>query len=167
MPVSWTAVMTASSSIRQHLVTPAVRVDVAHPLAPVRCRAGSGWHVGNGTGQAGSVDARDRMQPSPSSDQRLLFMLVLGAAFICAVALLSLPAVRALGAAFGTAPMWLLAVPLASLAALAAARRYDQHLPRRCTTDASTLVRRQRPCTSVQARRRPASARRTGRARAA
>ncbi len=78
---------------------------------------------------------------------------LLGALFLGAVAVLSLPAARASGA-LGWTPLWLLGMPLASLAALAAAR-FHLRLPRRRMPDSSPAMRRRRPGT-VQARRRAA-----------
>ena len=82
---------------------------------------------------------------------------LLGALFLGVIAVLSLPAARADSAAFGWMPLWLLGMPLASLAALAAARLHLR-LPRRRMPDSSPAMRRRRPGTT-QARRRPAPAR--------
>ncbi|MFC3716478.1 hypothetical protein ACFONC_09960 [Luteimonas soli] len=78
---------------------------------------------------------------------------LLGMLFLGAIAMLSLPAARADSAAFGWMPLWLLGMPLASLAALAAARLHLR-LPRRRMPDSSPAMRRRRPGTT-QARRRP------------
>ena len=59
---------------------------------------------------------------------------LLGALFLGAVVLLSLPAARAASATFGWTPLWLLGMPLASLAALAAPR-VSLRLPRRRMPD--------------------------------
>ncbi|HVI58609.1 MAG TPA: hypothetical protein VM619_06995 [Luteimonas sp.] len=75
---------------------------------------------------------------------------LLGALFLGAIIVLSLPAARADSAAFGWMPLWLLGMPLASLAALAATRL---RLPRRRMPDSSPAMRRRRPGTT-QARRR-------------
>src|SRR3546814_16039274 len=61
---------------------------------------------------------------------------LLGALFLGVVAMLSLPAARADSAAFGWMPLWLLGMPLASLAALAAAR-FHLRRPRRRMPDSS------------------------------
>ncbi|GAB3310107.1 hypothetical protein [Luteimonas notoginsengisoli] len=82
---------------------------------------------------------------------------LLGALFLGAIAVLSLPAARADSAAFGWMPLWLLGMPLASLAALAAAR-LPLRLPRRRMPDSSATMRRRRPGTT-QARRRAVPAR--------
>lgn len=78
---------------------------------------------------------------------------LLGALFLGAIAVLSLPGARAASGAFGWMPLWLLGMPLASLAALAAAR-FHLRLPRRRMPDSSPAMRRRRPGT-MQARRRP------------
>jgi len=83
---------------------------------------------------------------------------LLGALFLGAIAMLSLPAARADSAVLGWMPMWLLGMPLASLVALSAARLHLR-LPRRRMPDSSPAMRRRRPGTT-QARRRPAPARR-------
>lgn len=88
------------------------------------------------------ASAADAM-PSPAQ-------WLLGALFLGAVAVLSLPAARADSAALGWMPLWLLGMPLASLAALAATRL---RLPRRRMPDSSPAMRRRRPGTT-QARRR-------------
>jgi hypothetical protein len=75
---------------------------------------------------------------------------LLGALFLGAIAVLSLPAARADSDALGWMPLWLLGMPLASLAALVATRL---RLPRRRMPDSSPAMRRRRPGTSVQARR--------------
>ena len=82
---------------------------------------------------------------------------LLGALFLGAIAVLSLPAARADSAAFGSMPLWLLGMPLASLAALAVSR-LSLRLPRRRMPDSSPAMRRRRPGTT-QARRRAAPAR--------
>ena len=82
---------------------------------------------------------------------------LLGALFLGIVAMLSLPAARADSIAFGWMPLWLLGMPLASLAALAASR-LSLRLPRRRMPDSSPAMRRRRPGTT-QARRRAAPAR--------
>ena len=82
---------------------------------------------------------------------------LLGALFLGAIAMLSLPAARADSAALGWMPMWLLGMPLASLAALAAVRLHLR-LPRRRMPDSSPAMRRRRPGTT-QARRRAAAPR--------
>ena len=82
---------------------------------------------------------------------------LLGALFLGAIAVLSLPAARADSAAFGWMPLWLLGMPLASLAALAASH-LPLRLPRRRMPDSSPAMRRRRPGTT-QARRRAAPAR--------
>ena len=86
-------------------------------------------------------------------DPRLVQCL-LGALFLGAIAVLSLPAARAESAALGWMPLWLLGMPLASLAALVATRASGLlRLPRRRMLDSSPAMRRRRPGT-VQARRR-------------
>ena len=94
-------------------------------------------------------EARDSAAPPPAA-------WLLGALFLGAIAVLSLPAARATGGALGWTPLWLLGMPLASLAALAAARLHLR-LPRRRMPDSSPAMRRRRPGTT-QARRRPAPA---------
>jgi hypothetical protein len=86
---------------------------------------------------------------------------LLGALFLGAIAVLSLPAARADSAAFGWMPLWLLGMPLASLAALAATRL---RLPRRRMPDSSPAMRRRRPGTVQARRRREAMPRRLPRA---
>lgn len=93
--------------------------------------------------------------------------VVLAAVFLAAVALLSLPALRTEAAVLGVAPLWLLAMPLASLSALFIAHRTDRPASRDCLSDASSAVRRRQPDTGLQSRRRPATAHRAGHARAA
>ncbi|MDH5821751.1 hypothetical protein QFW77_01910, partial [Luteimonas sp. RD2P54] len=58
------------------------------------------------------------MPPSPSP-AAVLATLLAGALFLGAVALLSLSPLRTGAFALGAAPLWLLGMPLASLAALA------------------------------------------------
>src|SRR3546814_7155766 len=53
---------------------------------------------------------------------------LLGALFLGVVAMLSLPAARADSAAFGWMPLWLLGMPLASLAALARSEEHTSEL---------------------------------------
>ncbi|WP_417472245.1 hypothetical protein [Luteimonas mephitis] len=79
---------------------------------------------------------------------------LLGALFLGVIAVLSLPAARADSAVLGWMPLWLLGMPLASLAALAVSRS-SLRLPRRRMPDSSPAMRRRRPGT-VQARRRAA-----------
>ena len=95
-----------------------------------------------------------RAVPAPNSGVPPLAAWLLGALFLGAIAMLSLPAARADSAALGWMPMWLLGMPLASLAALAAARLHLR-LPRRRMPDSSPAMRRRRPGTT-QARRRAA-----------
>src|SRR5690606_12803131 len=90
------------------------------------------------------TDARDAAVPP-------LAVWLLGALFLGVVALLSLPSARAASGAFGWTPLWLLGMPLASLAALAASRLFLR-LPRRRMPDSSPAMRRRRPGTT-QARR--------------
>lgn len=91
---------------------------------------------------------------------------LLGALFLGAIAVLSLPAARADSAALGWMPLWLLGMPLASLTALALARLQALRLPRRRMPDSSPAMRRRRPGTFVQARRRRGTAPRPARAAA-
>jgi len=100
-----------------------------------------------------------------SIDPRLLQCL-LGALFLGAIAMLSLPAARADSAALGWMPLWLLGMPLASLGALAMLQAVRLRLPRRRMPDSSPAMRRRRPGT-VQARRRGAEATRLPLSRAA
>lgn len=88
-----------------------------------------------------------------SPEYRFLCQALVGVAFLGLVAIASLPAARGAGPV-GWMPLWLLGMPLASLAALAAARLHLR-LPRRRMPDSSPAMRRRRPGTT-QARRRPA-----------
>lgn len=92
----------------------------------------------------------------PAGHARPLRAVLLGAAFLGAVAMLSLPAVRTAASPIGPLPLWLLAMPLTSLAALALADRLP--MPPRGPAPSSAGPRR-RP--APQARRRaPARPRR-------
>ena len=88
---------------------------------------------------------------SSSPETRFLRQVLLGAAFLGAVAVVSLPAARGAGA-LGWMPMWLLGMPLAALATLALVdlRRRG---PVGHAVPAAASRRRARP---AQARRRPA-----------
>lgn len=99
-------------------------------------------------------DAAAEPVPSPAH-------WLLGALFLGAIAVLSLPAARADSAAFGWLPLWLLGMPLASLAALAATRL---RLPRRRMPDSSPAMRRRRPGTAQARRRRDPAPQRLPRA---
>ncbi|MEZ0469070.1 hypothetical protein [Luteimonas salinilitoris] len=96
--------------------------------------------------------------PSSPSTLALLAAVLGGALFLGALALLSLPPLRAGAFALGAAPLWLLGMPLASLAALAA--RYLATLSRRRSPASSSSpgLRRWRP-SGPQARRRAATPR--------
>lgn len=91
--------------------------------------------------------------PDAESDAPPLTTWLLGALFLGGIAVLSLPGARAGDGALGWMPLWLLGMPLASLAALAASRLFLR-LPRRRMPDSSPAMRRRRPGTT-QARRRP------------
>ncbi|MCD9033992.1 hypothetical protein LDO32_20000, partial [Luteimonas sp. Y-2-2-4F] len=71
----------------------------------------------------------------------LLRRLLLGALFLGAVAMLSLPAARSLASPVGAMPLWLIGMPLASLAALALRARL-QASPRASAPPASAAPRR-------------------------
>ncbi|HZW19455.1 MAG TPA: hypothetical protein VFF71_11675 [Luteimonas sp.] len=98
------------------------------------------------------TDARDAAAPP-------LAAWLLGALFLGAIALLSLPAARAANGALGWMPLWLLGMPLASLAALAASR-FHLRLPRRRMPDSSPAMRRRRPGTTQASRRAAPAVRR-------
>ncbi|GAA3924447.1 hypothetical protein [Luteimonas lutimaris] len=98
------------------------------------------------------TNRRPQSRDIATADAPPLAAWLLGALFLGAVALLSLPAARAASGAFGWTPLWLLGMPLASLAALAASR-LSLRLPRRRMPDSSPAMRRRRPGTA-QARRR-------------
>lgn len=93
-----------------------------------------------------------RADAASAADPRLAPWL-LGALFLGAVAMLSLPAARADSVALGWMPLWLAGMPLASLCALALTHIHRLRLPRRRKPDSSPVLRRRRPGT-VQARRR-------------
>jgi len=77
---------------------------------------------------------------------------LLGAVFLGVIAMLSLPAARGDSAAFGWMPLWLVGMPLASLATLLLVRGIGSRV-RTHAAGATSGVRR-RPRTHVQARRR-------------
>jgi len=98
-----------------------------------------------------TADRMLSLQPAAATDGApSLVPWLVGAVFLGAVTVLSLPVARADSAALGWMPLWILGMPLASLAALAAARL---RLPRRRMPDSSPAMRRRRPGTTVQARR--------------
>jgi hypothetical protein len=103
-------------------------------------------------------DRTSSTRAAGSADPRLVQWL-LGALFLGAISVLSLPAAQADSAALGWMPLWLLGMPLASLGALAVVHVVRLRLPRRRMPDSSTAVRRRRPGTSVQARRTVATPR--------
>ncbi|WP_255516449.1 hypothetical protein [Luteimonas suaedae] len=94
------------------------------------------------------------MPPSPSAPT-LLAAVLGGALFLGAIALLSLPPLRAGAFALGAAPLWLLGMPLASLAALAARYLVTLSHRRSPASSSSPGLRRWRP-SAPQARRRVA-----------
>ena len=84
---------------------------------------------------------------------RFLRQVLLGAAFLGVVAVVSLPAARAAGP-MGWMPMWLLGMPLVALAALDLADRRERWSAERgAPVQGAAAPRRVRP---LQARRRPA-----------
>ncbi|WP_024891816.1 hypothetical protein [Luteimonas huabeiensis] len=70
----------------------------------------------------------------------LLRRWLLGALFLGAVAMLSLPAARSLASPVGAMPLWLIGMPLASLAALALRARL--RAPPRMTAPSVPSIRR-------------------------
>ena len=76
---------------------------------------------------------------------------VLGALFVAAVAVLSLPQARGTSEAFGWMPLWLLALPLAAWLGLQAGRLGGRAARRGEAPGAPTVRRRRGP---AQARRR-------------
>ncbi|NZA27821.1 hypothetical protein H0E84_15695 [Luteimonas sp. SJ-92] len=88
----------------------------------------------------------------------VLATLLGGALFLGAVALLSLPPLRTGAFALGAAPLWLLGMPLASLAALAIRHLATLSRRRSPASSSSPGLRRLRP-SAPQARKRPAMAR--------
>ncbi|HRN61760.1 MAG TPA: hypothetical protein PK743_10410 [Luteimonas sp.] len=101
--------------------------------------------------------------PDPTPSLRHVEALLLGALFLGAIAMLSLPAARGTSAALGWMPLWLLGLPAASLVTarlLAWSRRGFASVP-------PTTVRRRRPAAVTATRRRTAAPRRGSRLLAA
>lgn len=94
---------------------------------------------------------RDAQSPFPS--HRLLRQGLAGLVFLALVAVVSLPAARAAGP-IGWLPLWLLATPLAALAALRLADLRANQTGRRGEPVAAAAVRRR--ARSAPARRRGA-----------
>ncbi|TWT22642.1 hypothetical protein FQY83_06400 [Luteimonas marina] len=103
-------------------------------------------------------------RPTAQADAlRTLEHLLLGALFLGAIAMLSLPAARGASATLGWMPLWLLGLPAASLAtafALRLSRRVAMQAP-------SSAPRRRRPATFAATRRRTGAPRRASRLLAA
>lgn len=93
--------------------------------------------------------------PSSSSAPALLAAVLGGALFLGALALVSLPPLRAGAFALGAAPLWLLGMPLASLAALAVRPLATLSRRRSQASSSSPGLRRRRPSTPQARRRAP------------
>lgn len=117
--------------------------------------------------RATTIASRHAAASTSAHDARWLATIVIGAAFVSVVAMVSIPASRSAMAAFGGAPLWLLALPLTSLVAMAIAHRFDRSLSIQRRSIGSTAARRPRLDTVVQPRRRAATPRRSGAVRAA